>query len=79
MEQKQAILMAQIEAKYNEKIKRAIRRYNDRTMEELWKALDKLKAKMRQEMEDAGLNVVENVDNPNKILTTDDFEIKGQE
>lgn len=71
--------MAQIEAKYDAKVKRAIRRYNDRTMEELWQALDKLKAKMRKDLEDAGLNVVENVDNPNKILTTDDFEIKGQE
>ena len=77
MEQKE-LLMATIEAKYNAKIKRTIRRYRDRTMGELWKALDKLKNKMRAELEEHGLNDVKLVSKEEKLLTTEDQEKQDQ-
>lgn len=66
------IQLAIIEAKYNEKVKRTIRRYRERTMGELWKALDKLKDKMRAEMEEYGLNDVKLVSKDEKLLTKED-------
>lgn len=77
MEQKE-LLMATIEAKYDAKIRRTIRRYRDRTMGELWEALDKLKAKMRAEMEEHGLNDVKLVSENEKILTKEDV-VKSDE
>lgn len=81
MEQKainKEIQLAIIEAKYNEKVKRTIRRYRERTMGELWKALDKLKDKMRAEMEEYGLNDVKLVSKDEKLLTKEDV-VKADE
>ena len=72
MEQK-AILLAQIEAKYDAKVKRVLRKYKDKTMGELWKKLDELKAQMKVELEQAGLNEVKIVNEDEKLLTTEDF------
>lgn len=41
-----------IENKYNKKIKRLLDRYKDKTMQELWEALDELKAKMKVEWDE---------------------------
>lgn len=81
MEQKainKEIQLAIIEAKYNEKVKRTIRRYRERTMGELWQALDKLKDKMRAEMEEYGLNDVKLVSKDEKLLTKEDV-VKADE
>lgn len=81
MEQKainKELQLAIIEAKYNEKVKRTIRRYRERTMGELWQALDKLKDKMRAEMEEYGLNDVKLVSKDEKLLTKENV-VKADE
>lgn len=76
MEQKainKEVIMAQIEAKYDAKVKRIVRRYQNRTMEELWHKLDELKAQMKAEMEQYGLNEVKYVEKDEKLLTSKEF------
>lgn len=76
MEQKainKEVMMAQIEAKYDAKVKRIVRRYQNRTMEELWHKLDEIKAQMKAEMEQYGLNEVKYVEKDEKLLTTEEF------
>ena len=76
MEQKainKEVIMAQIEAKYDAKVKRIVRRYQNKTMEELWHKLDELKAQMKAEMEQYGLNEVKYVEKDEKLLTTKEF------
>lgn len=47
--------LAIIEAKYDVKIQKTLRAYNDKTMEELWIALDLLKEQMSKELEQLGI------------------------
>jgi predicted HTH transcriptional regulator len=52
--------MELLERKYERKIAKTIKAYGNRTMGELWEALDKLKEEMRKEVEkiaDRGSNM----------------------
>lgn len=44
-----------IENKYSRKVDKLIQRYQDKTMQELWVELDKLKEKMRKELAEIGI------------------------
>lgn len=44
--------MQLLEKKYERKIAKTMRAYGNRTMGELWEALDKLKEEMRKEVEE---------------------------
>lgn len=48
-EVKKKLTQAEIEAKYSRLIDKTIKRMGDKTMPELWKTLDKLKARMQKE------------------------------
>lgn len=45
-----------IERKYSKKVDKLLKEYWDKPMGELWKALDELKAKMKIELEEKGLD-----------------------
>lgn len=47
--------LSTIENKYSRKIAKLLVKYADKTMEEFWVEADKLKAKMKKEMEEIGI------------------------
>lgn len=53
------VKLKRIEKKYNALVAECIKRNKDKTMQELWVELDKIKADMKAEMEEKGLNKVE--------------------
>ena len=53
------VKMNRLEKKYSKLINECIKRNKDKTMQELWVELDKIKADMKVEMEEKGLNKVE--------------------
>ena len=53
------VKMNRLEKKYSKLIDECIKRNKDKTMQELWVELDKIKADMKTEMEEKGLNKVE--------------------
>ena len=53
------VKMNRLEKKYSKLIDECIKRNKDKTMQELWVELDKIKADMKAEMEEKGLNKVE--------------------
>lgn len=53
------VKMNRLEKKYSKLINECIKRNKDKTMQELWVELDKIKADMKTEMEEKGLNKVE--------------------
>lgn len=53
------VKMNRLEKKYSKLINECIKRNKDKTMQELWVELDKIKADMKAEMEEKGLNKVE--------------------
>lgn len=55
MRSKKPKTLTTIENKYSRKVDKLIQRYQDRTMQELWVELDKLKAKMKEELAEIGI------------------------
>ena len=53
------VKMNRLEKKYSKLIDECIKRNKDKTMQELWVELDKIKADMKAELEEKGLNKVE--------------------
>ena len=53
------VRLNRLEKKYSKLIDKCIKRNKDKTMQELWVELDKIKADMKAEMEEKGLNKVE--------------------
>ena len=53
------VKMNRLEKKYSKLINECIKRNKDKTMQEFWIELDKIKADMKAEMEEKGLNKVE--------------------
>ena len=53
------VKMNRLEKKYSKLIDECIKRNKDKTMQELWVELDKIKADMKAEMEAKGLSKVE--------------------
>ena len=53
------VRLNRLEKKYSKLIDECIKRNKDKTMQELWVELDKIKADMKVEMETKGLNKVE--------------------
>ena len=53
------VKMNRLEKKYSKLINECIKRNKDKTMQELWVELDKIKADMKTEMEEKGLSKVE--------------------
>ena len=53
------VRLNRLEKKYSKLIDECIKRNKDKTMQELWVELDKIKADMKAEMEEKGLNKVE--------------------
>lgn len=59
MASKEKVRLNRLEKKYSKLINECIKRNKDKTMQELWVELDKIKADMKAEMEEKGLNKVE--------------------
>lgn len=59
MASKEKVRLNRLEKKYSKLIDECIKRNKDKTMQELWVELDKIKADMKTEMEEKGLNKVE--------------------
>ena len=59
MASKEKVRLNRLEKKYSKLIDECIKRNKDKTMQELWVELDKIKADMKVEMEAKGLNKVE--------------------
>lgn len=59
MASKEKVRLNRLEKKYSKLIDECIKRNKDKTMQELWVELDKIKADMKAEMEAKGLNKVE--------------------
>lgn len=59
MASKEKVRLNRLEKKYSKLIDECIKRNKDKTMQELWVELDKIKADMKAEMEEKGLNKVE--------------------
>ena len=59
MASKEKVRLNRLEKKYSKLIDECIKRNKDKTMQELWVELDKIKADMKAEMEVKGLNKVE--------------------
>lgn len=59
MASKEKVRLNRLEKKYSKLINECIKRNKDKTMQELWVELDKIKADMKTEMEEKGLNKVE--------------------
>lgn len=53
------VRLNRLEKKYSKLINECIKRNKDKTMQELWVELDKIKADMKAELEEKGLNKVE--------------------
>ena len=53
------VRLNRLEKKYSKLIDECIKRNKDKTMQELWVERDKIKADMKAEMEEKGLNKVE--------------------
>ena len=59
MASKEKVRLNRLEKKYSKLINECIKRNKNKTMQELWVELDKIKADMKAEMEEKGLNKVE--------------------
>ena len=59
MASKEKVRLNRLEKKYSKLINECIKRNKDKTMQELWVELDKIKADMKAEMEAKGLSKVE--------------------
>ena len=59
MASNEKVRLNRLEKKYSKLINECIKRNKDKTMQELWVELDKIKADMKVEMEAKGLNKVE--------------------
>lgn len=59
MASKEKVRLNRLEKKYSKLIDECIKRNKNKTMQELWVELDKIKADMKTEMEEKGLNKVE--------------------
>ena len=59
MASKEKVRLNRLEKKYSKLINECIKRNKDKTMQELWVELDKIKADMKVEMEAKGLSKVE--------------------
>lgn len=59
MASNEKVRLNRLEKKYSKLINECIKRNKDKTMQELWVELDKIKADMKVEMEEKGLNKVE--------------------
>ena len=59
MASKEKVRLNRLEKKYSKLIDECIKRNKDKTMQELWVELDKIKADMKAEMEEKGLSKVE--------------------
>lgn len=59
MASNEKVRLNRLEKKYSKLINECIKRNKDKTMQELWVELDKIKADMKAEMEEKGLNKVE--------------------
>ena len=59
MASKEKVRLNRLEKKYSKLINECIKRNQNKTMQELWVELDKIKADMKVEMEAKGLNKVE--------------------
>ena len=59
MANSEKVRLNRLEKKYSKLINECIKRNKDKTMQELWVELDKIKADMKVEMEAKGLNKVE--------------------
>lgn len=59
MASKEKVRLNRLEKKYSKLINECIKRNKDKTMQELWVELDKIKADMKAELEEKGLNKVE--------------------
>ena len=59
MASKEKVRLNRLEKKYSKLINECIKRNKNKTMQELWVELDKIKADMKTEMEEKGLNKVE--------------------
>ena len=59
MASKEKVRLNRLEKKYSKLIDECIKRNKDKTMQELWVELDKIKADMKAELEEKGLNKVE--------------------
>lgn len=55
MKERKPKTLTTIENKYSRLVEKLFKRYADRTMGELWKKLDELKAKMKKELEEIGI------------------------
>ena len=56
MASKEKVRLNRLEKKYSKLIDECIKRNKDKTMQELWVELDKIKADMKAEMEEKGVN-----------------------
>ena len=59
MASKEKVRLNRLEKKYSKLIDECIKRNKNKTMQELWVELDKIKADMKAEMEEKGLSKVE--------------------
>lgn len=59
MASNEKVRLNRLEKKYSKLINECIKRNKNKTMQELWVELDKIKADMKTEMEEKGLNKVE--------------------
>ena len=59
MASKEKVRLNRLEKKYSKLINECIKRNKNKTMQELWVELDKIKADMKAEMEAKGLSKVE--------------------
>lgn len=59
MASKEKVRLNRLEKKYSKLIDECIKRNKNKTMQELWVELDKIKADMKAELEEKGLNKVE--------------------
>ena len=59
MASNEKVRLNRLEKKYSKLINECIKRNKDKTMQELWVELDKIKADMKAELEEKGLNKVE--------------------
>lgn len=51
MAKKSKVLQNRLERKYNKLVADVLEKYKDKTMGELWEALDNLKAQMKEELD----------------------------
>ena len=51
MANRQKVKMHRLEKKYSKIIEKTLKEYKDKTMEELWVELDRIKAELKEEMD----------------------------